>query len=126
MKFLIDESADTRVARPLRQRGLDVTTVAVDHAASLDDIDVLAIAHREQRILIADDCDFGELIFRDRRPHAGVHYFRQSNTILRYAWLASNMSSHTTPINSISSWSSAITTYEVGRAKYPSRERNGG
>jgi predicted nuclease of predicted toxin-antitoxin system len=33
---------------------------------------VLALAHREGRILITDDRDFGELVFRLRQPHAGV------------------------------------------------------
>jgi predicted nuclease of predicted toxin-antitoxin system len=80
MRFLIDESSDTRVARPLRERGDDVSTVADDHAKSLDDVEVLAIAHREQRILITDDRDFGELVFRHRHPHAGVIYFRLSHT----------------------------------------------
>lgn len=82
MRFLIDESADTRVARPLRELGHDVTTVAGDHAMAMDDVDVLAIALREQRVLITDDRDFGELVFRDRQPHAGVLYFRLSNTRL--------------------------------------------
>jgi predicted nuclease of predicted toxin-antitoxin system len=80
MKFLIDESADARVARPLRQRGHDVATVADDHEKSLDDAEVLAIAYREQRILITDDRDFGELVFRFRQPHSGVIYFRLSHT----------------------------------------------
>jgi predicted nuclease of predicted toxin-antitoxin system len=82
MRFLIDESADTRVARPLRAQGHDVTTVAGDHAMALEDTEVLAIAHREQRVLITDDRDFGELVFRYRQPHAGVLYFRLSNTLL--------------------------------------------
>lgn len=82
MRFLIDESADTRVALPLRQQQHDVTTVAGDHEMSLDDRDVLEIAHREQRVLITDDRDFGELVFLHRQPHAGVIYFRLSDTTL--------------------------------------------
>jgi predicted nuclease of predicted toxin-antitoxin system len=82
MRFLIDESADTRVATHLRHLGHDVTTVAGDHATALEDIDVLAIAQQEQRILITDDRDFGELVIRRRQPHAGVIYFRLSNTRL--------------------------------------------
>ncbi len=82
MRFLIDESADTRVASPLRHLGHDVTTVAGDHGAALEDTEVLTIAHREQRVLITDDRDFGELVFRYRQPHAGVLYFRLSNTTL--------------------------------------------
>jgi predicted nuclease of predicted toxin-antitoxin system len=49
---------------------------------ALDDADVLAIAHHEQRILITDDRDFGELVFRHRQPRAGVLYVRLSTTRL--------------------------------------------
>jgi predicted nuclease of predicted toxin-antitoxin system len=37
---------------------------------------VLAIATAEQRVLLTNDKDFGELIFRRRLPHAGVILFR--------------------------------------------------
>jgi predicted nuclease of predicted toxin-antitoxin system len=37
---------------------------------------VLATAHQEQQILITNDKDFGELVFRHRQPHAGVILFR--------------------------------------------------
>jgi predicted nuclease of predicted toxin-antitoxin system len=37
---------------------------------------VLDLARREGRILIANDKDFGELVVRERRPHAGVILFR--------------------------------------------------
>jgi predicted nuclease of predicted toxin-antitoxin system len=82
MRFLIDESADARVATHLAGLGHDVTTVARDHAASLNDAEVLAIAHRERRILITDDRDFGELVVRFGHPHAGVIYFRLGTTTL--------------------------------------------
>src|SRR3712207_1941673 len=82
MRFLIDESSDARVAAHLIRLGHDATTVARDHAASLDDAEVLAIAHRERRILITDDRDFGEFVFRLGQPHAGVIYFRLAETTL--------------------------------------------
>lgn len=56
MRFLLDESADARLTPYLRSLGHDVTAVSVDHPASLGDQEVLAIAHRERRVLIADDC----------------------------------------------------------------------
>jgi predicted nuclease of predicted toxin-antitoxin system len=37
---------------------------------------ILAIAWHEQRILITDNRDFGELVFRLKRPHAGVIFLR--------------------------------------------------
>lgn len=76
MKFLLDESADSRLAVYLRVRGHDVTVIAQDYANALSDKEVLAIAYAEQRILIANDRDFGELVMQDRLPHAGVLLFR--------------------------------------------------
>lgn len=76
MRFLLDESADARLGAYLRGLGHDVAAIAVDHPASLKDPEVLAIARREGRILVTDDRDFGELVFRRRHPHAGVIYLR--------------------------------------------------
>lgn len=76
MKFLLDESADARIARHLRWLGHDITTIAADHASSLADREVLEIARREGRILITDDRDFGELIFAHELSHTGVIYLR--------------------------------------------------
>lgn len=78
MKFLLDESAEYRIASFLRDHGHDVTAIAHDYPASLVDEDVLSIAHSEQRIVITNDSDFGELVFRDRQPHSGVILFRIS------------------------------------------------
>ncbi len=76
MRFLLDESADARLLPYLRGQGHDVTRLVTDYPAGLADPRVLAIAVAEQRILITDDRDFGELVFRRRQPHAGVIYFR--------------------------------------------------
>jgi hypothetical protein len=76
MRFLLDESAELRIAAFLRLAGHDVTSIAEDHPRSIPDHEVLGIANAEQRILITNDRDFGELIFHQRHPHQGVIYFR--------------------------------------------------
>jgi predicted nuclease of predicted toxin-antitoxin system len=76
MRFLLDESADARLLPHLIAQGHDVTRIATDYPAGLPDDQVLAIAHAEGRILIANDRDFGELVFRLRQPHAGVILYR--------------------------------------------------
>ena len=43
---------------------------------------MLTLAHAERRILITDDRDFGELVFRYLQPHTGMIYFRLDNTVL--------------------------------------------
>ena len=53
-----------------------MTRIGRGYPAGLPDRDVLAIARNERRILITNDRDFGELIVRERLPHAGVIFFR--------------------------------------------------
>ena len=79
MRFLFDQSADARLVPHLRDLGHDVTRVDAEYPAGLPDVDVLALAYREGRILTADDNDFCELVFRYRQPHAGVILFRLGN-----------------------------------------------
>jgi predicted nuclease of predicted toxin-antitoxin system len=76
MRFVLDQSTDARIIAYLREQGHDATRVARDYAHGLPDTQVLAIAHAERRILIADDPDFGELVFRLGQPHAGVIFLR--------------------------------------------------
>jgi predicted nuclease of predicted toxin-antitoxin system len=76
MKFLVDESAPARIAEFLRSQGHDVTRVGTDYAQGLPDEDVLALSHSEQRVLVTNDSDFGELIFKQGLPHSGVIFFR--------------------------------------------------
>ena len=89
MRFLLDESADYPLAAFLHQLGHDVTAIAHDYPHALTDLQVLAIARQEQRILITNDRDFGELIFRRRLPHSGVILFRLGAESLetKRAWL---------------------------------------
>jgi predicted nuclease of predicted toxin-antitoxin system len=76
MRFLLDQNAEARIATFLNQLGHDATRVARDYPAGLPDERVLEIAHREQRVLLTNDKDFGELIIRNNLPHAGVILFR--------------------------------------------------
>ncbi len=76
MKLLLDENVEYRLAALLTTERHDVTAIAHDYPASLSDRAVLALAHAEDRILITNDRDFGELIFNQQLPHAGVIYFR--------------------------------------------------
>ncbi len=76
MRFLLDQSAEARIATFLTNQGHDATRVGRDHPAGLPDERVLAIAYQERRILIANDKDFGELVVRRHHPHAGVVLFR--------------------------------------------------
>ena len=76
MKFLLDQSAAARLAPYLQSLSHDAIRIGKEYPHGLPDARVLAIAHAEQRILIAADRDFGELVFRLRQPHAGVILLR--------------------------------------------------
>ena len=76
MRFLLYEGLPFRLAAHLEHEGHDVAAIGRDHPHALADRDILAIAHAEQRILLTNDKDFGDLVFRDRLPHAGVILFR--------------------------------------------------
>jgi predicted nuclease of predicted toxin-antitoxin system len=60
-----------------------VTAIAHDYLHALKDSEVLAIAVKEQRIVITNDRDFGELIVRRHLPHAGVILFRLADEHLQ-------------------------------------------
>src|SRR5260370_29963553 len=72
MKFLFDESVELRLSQNLKAQGHDVKTIVTDYTSSIEDAEVLKIARSEQRILITNDKDFGELVFRDQHAHTGV------------------------------------------------------
>jgi predicted nuclease of predicted toxin-antitoxin system len=59
------------VAEP-RARGL----FCVDEARGIEDEQVIRKAYAESWILITNDKDFGEKVYRERRPHHGVILMR--------------------------------------------------
>jgi predicted nuclease of predicted toxin-antitoxin system len=75
MKFLADEGIDRSIVDCLRRQGYDVFYV-IEETRSLDDDILLDIAAEENRILITRDKDFGELVFRLQKAHAGVILIR--------------------------------------------------
>lgn len=76
MKFLADENFPVPGIALLRSRGFDVASIREDSRGAPDDI-VLQRAVSEQRILLALDRDYGELIFRyGHQAPPAIVYFR--------------------------------------------------
>ena len=75
IKFLVDEWTGASVAEYLRRAGFDMLFVG-ETMQKADDADILTQAVHENRILMTNDKDFGELVFRSGRTHAGVVLFR--------------------------------------------------
>jgi predicted nuclease of predicted toxin-antitoxin system len=76
VRFLLDQSADARLVGELQARGHDATRVGRDYPGGLRDDEVLRLAVREDRILVTDDRDFGELVFKRGHSHRGVIFLR--------------------------------------------------
>lgn len=75
MKFLVDESVEYPIVSYLRSFDYDVHAVA-EESAGVTDERVLEVAHRQRRILITNDKDFGTLVFYRGLPHAGIILLR--------------------------------------------------
>jgi len=75
MRFLVDESTGRRFNEFMIRAGYDSIFVG-DIMRGISDEKVLSWAEKEHRILITDDKDFGELIFRLNRPSTGIVLLR--------------------------------------------------
>jgi len=78
MRFLVDECTGSTVARWLRDRGYEVFSV-YDEARGISDDEVLEKALNENWILITNDKDFGDKIFREGSLHRGIIFLRLEN-----------------------------------------------
>ena len=75
LRFLADESCDFAVVRALRGEGFDVLAISEYMQRSVDS-ELIEQAHRENRILLTEDKDFGWLVFASHSVSAGVILIR--------------------------------------------------
>jgi predicted nuclease of predicted toxin-antitoxin system len=75
LKLFFDECVAAELVARLRADGHDIAA-AVGSAAGIADEDVLAQAAVAGRVLVTADKDFGELVYRLKRAHAGVVLLR--------------------------------------------------
>lgn len=75
MRFLVDESTGPAVARWLRSQGHEVFSI-YESARGMDDDDIIQMAYAEVWILVTNDKDFGDKVYRERRPHRGIILLR--------------------------------------------------
>jgi predicted nuclease of predicted toxin-antitoxin system len=78
MKFLVDECTGPSVAKWLQDNGHEVFSVYEDARGAEDDI-ILQKAFKENWILITNDKDFGDKVYRNARDHKGVILLRLEN-----------------------------------------------
>jgi len=75
LKFLADECCDTGLVASLRKDGHNVLYITEEKAGAIDD-EILSNAYKEERILITEDKDFGELVYRFKKPTHGIVLLR--------------------------------------------------
>lgn len=71
MLYLADENVSRLVVDKLRNAGFDVASVSETNPG-ITDQQILALAAADQRVLITEDHDFGELVVCQRLKVAGV------------------------------------------------------
>ncbi len=95
MRFLVDECTGPGVAAWLAGQGHDVFSVFDEARGAADDA-LITKAYAESRILITNDKDFGEMVYRERRPHRGVVFLRLADerTAVKIAALQALLDNH--------------------------------
>lgn len=78
IRFHLDEHVNPVVADGLRRRGIDVTTTPEMHLLGADDLDHVAHAVAQRRVIFTNDSDF--LILHDSgTSHFGIAYCHQQS-----------------------------------------------
>ena len=75
MRFLVDECTGPGVAAWLRKQNHEVFSV-FEESRGINDEDIIQKAASENWILITNDKDFGDKLYRDGRLHRGVILLR--------------------------------------------------
>jgi predicted nuclease of predicted toxin-antitoxin system len=90
MRWLVDECVAAALVHELRAAGHDASYMA-DGGPGTVDASVLQLAHEQKRLLLTEDKDFGDLVFRARMPVPGVVLMRLTpqQGLIRWPRLAS-------------------------------------
>ena len=75
MQIVVDAGVGTSVERLLRELGYPIVVVR-DINPHMPDREVLALANQHTALIITMDKDFGDLVFKERRPHHGILLLR--------------------------------------------------
>jgi predicted nuclease of predicted toxin-antitoxin system len=75
MRFLVDECAGPAVAAWLRRQNHEVFSV-FEQSRGMNDEDIIQKAASENWILLTNDKDFGDMVYRDGRLNRGVILLR--------------------------------------------------
>jgi predicted nuclease of predicted toxin-antitoxin system len=85
VRWLADECVHAAVVRELRDAGHDVLYVS-EQATQSRDLALVDTASADNRILLTDDKDFGEIVFREGRATNGIVLLRIPPARWRLMW----------------------------------------
>lgn len=83
LRFHLDEHVAQAVAEGLRRRGIDVTTTHDAGLSSASDVEHMAYALHEGRVIVTNDDDFLRMNGEGVR-HAGIAYYDQERHSIGY------------------------------------------
>lgn len=75
MNLIADENIDRSIVVRLRMDGHDVASIA-ESTSGVSDDQVLQFANQNDAVLLTEDKDFGELVYRRGAAHAGILLIR--------------------------------------------------
>lgn len=75
MKFLADENVDYPIITRLRNDGHEIYAI-VEMSVGISDDLVLAQANQQDVVLLTNDKDFGDMVYRDRQFTCGIVLLR--------------------------------------------------
>ncbi|MFH2044615.1 MAG: DUF5615 family PIN-like protein [Pseudomonadota bacterium] len=75
IKFVADANIERKIVDCLIKLGFDVKWIP-DYNCEMSDTDLLTMATNENRILITNDKDFGEIVFLRKQNSAGIILIR--------------------------------------------------
>ena len=73
--IIADESVDGNIVAHLETLGYEIHYIR-KYSPGIPDFEVLEIAIQNDALLITEDKDFGELVYRLRLPHCGILLLR--------------------------------------------------
>lgn len=100
MNLLADESVDYNIINSLRKAGYSIVSVLEDCPGSPDEF-VLEKATKTRSILLTEDKDFGELVYRLKKASHGIILLRLAGTpsIIKIEIVISCLNKHSQQLN---------------------------
>ena len=74
-KFIADVNVEKTLVDFLKAQGFDIIWIP-DYDCKLNDDELLKLANKENRVLITNDKDFGELVFLQKKLTTGIILIR--------------------------------------------------